>query len=149
MANRCLALLLIASVHCHGGEVAPPDPEPTTTTASPLTTSVASALVVPEDAAISPWPTTHTIVEVDHLHRVDLRVGDFLETPADDAFVWTTQSNEVQLQAVKTDGGARARFKATKIGSGKFVVRGDPKCRTTDASCGISVREWTLFVLVH
>ncbi len=144
-------LLLIASLHCHSGDVAPPDPEPVTpaTPAAPLTTSVASALVVPEDAAISPWPITHAIVEGDHLHKVDLRVGDALETPADDAFVWTVQSNEVQLQPVKTDGGARARFKATKVGSGKFVVHGDPKCRANDASCGTSVRELTLFVLVH
>ena len=59
------------------------------------------------------------------------------------------QTNEAQLQPVKTDGGAHARFKATKVGSGKFVVRGDPKCRANDASCGTSVREWTVFVLVH
>jgi hypothetical protein len=153
MTRRCLALLLLAAVDCHSD--VPTEPEPTATAVAPppptLTTSVASALPAPDDAAPapSPWPISHTIVEADHLHKVDLRVGDSLETPAEDAFVWSVVSNEIQLQPVKVDAGARARFKATKAGSGKFVVHGDPKCRAIDASCGTSVREWTVFVLVH
>jgi hypothetical protein len=154
MTRRCLALLLLASVDCHSGD-ASTEPEPTATAVAPqpptLTTSVASAIPAPDDAAPapSPWPVTHTIVEADHLHKVDLRVGDSLEVPAEDSFVWTVASNEIQLQPMKVDAGARARFKATKIGSGRFVVHGDPKCRANDASCGTSVREWTVFVLVH
>lgn len=123
--------------------IAPSAPETTTTA-----TSAPSSLPVVEDAAPSPWPITHTIVEADHLHRVELRVGDFLETPADEAFVWTPQPSQL-LQALKPDGGPRSKFKAVRAGSAQFVVRGDPKCRALDASCGTSVREWTVFVVVR
>jgi hypothetical protein len=129
--SASLALLLLAGA-CRRS---PPEPAAATDASAP--------------APAPQGPTTHVVALADHLHLVDLAIGDLLEAPHEDAFVWTLRSKEPALSAAPPLEGGRERLRAAQAGGAQAIATGEPKCWREDASCGTSKREWTVFVRVH
>jgi hypothetical protein len=95
-------------------------------------------------------PVTHVLSEHDHLQIVNLDVGDFVESPADEAFDWSVHwKGETLLEAAPGAAPGHERYRVIKAGGTHLVVDGLPKCRKLDGGCGTSEREWTIFVVTH
>jgi hypothetical protein len=108
---------------------------------------VAAACKLPAEGS-SHASATHVIAESDNLKSVEISVGDFIESPHDDAFEWRMVAPSPLFEAVDPLVG-QARYRAAEKGSTRLIVDGDPKCLKLDAACGISRREWTIFLIVR
>lgn len=87
----------------------------------------------------------HVIARSDHLHLLQLSVGDSIELPADDAYDWSIVPPGPLFESVPGDGG-RLRYRAIRAGGGHLVVYGDPKCFKSDGGCGTARIDWTIFL---
>jgi hypothetical protein len=86
----------------------------------------------------------HAIRESDHLHQLEVSIGDVIAAPADATFDWRLEERGALFQPY-----GPLRMRAAAAGDTQLVARGDPKCRKSDGGCGISTREWTVFVRVR
>ena len=147
--TSCLAALAGALLTLPACQKTAPESAPEKSASAGGVDRAAHGADAPSSARPAPprAPITHVLVEADHLHLVDLAVGDAVELPHDDAFDWSVL--RWQGDAVFEPAGGAGRYRAVKAGGNHLIVDGDPKCLKRPGGCGTSKREWTIFVIVH
>jgi hypothetical protein len=143
----------LALAACHVNSDASSDNKPSA--APSASTKNMLTLNLPPPGQLSPRaphpPVTHTISFADHLRVTELDTGDFIESPNDDAYRWSSAWKGVTVfEPVDGVPAGHVRFRAAKSGGAQLILDGDPKCLNADGGgCDVAKRQWTLFYVVH
>ena len=133
MTLRHLVLSLVLALAACRSAPSEPTPSPTAENAGPSA------------------PDVHVISAKDHRTTTKVAIGDIVELPHDEAYVWSIKFEHASFfdPAPASDAGIE-RYRAAHAGTVRSMVSGEPKeCMHSDAACTLARYSWAVTLWVQ